>query len=89
MKIPHHLRCESPICNGDPNPNYKHEVLWYPGELVCKRGPFEPFQLQQLLINKEVKRGRFKNMDKAYTASELERDYLKGQRSKRSPKRWL
>lgn len=76
MKDKHYLRCEAPICQGDPNLNYKHEVLWYPGELVCKRKPYEKFQIKQLEINRLTKKGRFKNVDKHYTADDLENSSL-------------
>ena len=69
---PHHLICEAPICNGDPNPNYKDEVIWWPGEIFCKRKPYEKFQEKQLEINKLVKSGKFKNVDTPYTARDLE-----------------
>lgn len=72
MKEPHHLICEAPICNDDPNSKYGNEVLWYPGEKVCKRKPYQLFQKRQLEINKLVKAGKFKNVDRAYTANELE-----------------
>ena len=71
-KEPHHLRCEAPICQGDPNPNYKDEVIWHPGEKVCMKKPYEKFQRKQLDINKWVKKGKFKNIDVAYTAKDLE-----------------
>jgi len=68
----HHLNCEAPICQEDPNPNYKNEVLWYPGEKVCKKSPYEKFQIKQIEINKLVKENKFKDIDKAYTANDLE-----------------
>ena len=68
----HYLICEAPICRNDPNPNYKKEVLWYPGEKVCTKGPYQKFQKKQLDINGWVKKGKFKNMDEEYTANDLE-----------------
>lgn len=68
----HHLNCLAPICQEDTNPNYKNEVLWYPGETVCKKGPYQKFQLKQNEINRLVKKGKFKDIDKAYTANDLE-----------------
>lgn len=70
--VRHYLLCEAPICNDDPNPRYKKEVVWYPSELVCRRKPFEKFQKIQMEINKLAKEGKFKNIDKPYTAKELE-----------------
>jgi len=72
MEKYHHLNCEAPICNGDPDPIYRYRVLWYPGELICKRKPYEKFQIKQLEINRLVKKNKFKNMDSCYTADELE-----------------
>ena len=72
MKIAHHLICEAPICQGDPNPCYKNEVLWYPGEIVCKKGPYLKFQKKQIDINRWVTQGKFRNVDQAYTANDLE-----------------
>ena len=72
MKIPHHLICKAAICQGDPNENYKNEVIWRPGEIVCKKGPYQQFQRKQIEINKCVKEGKFKHLDTAYTAYDLE-----------------
>ena len=67
MNDVHYLVCSAPICQDDPNPNYKNEVIWRPGEKVCKKTPYEEFQINEL-----VRKSKFKNMDHAYTASELE-----------------
>lgn len=72
MKKEHYLICEAPICAGDPNINYKNEILWYPGEKVCRRIPYEEFQRKQLSINILVKKGKFRNIEIPYTATELE-----------------
>lgn len=64
--------CNAPICAGDENPNYKNEVVWYPGEPVCTGTPYQKFQLKQMAINRELKEGTFKNTDSPYTAFELE-----------------
>lgn len=68
----HYLLCPAPICAGDPNPNFKSEVIWYPGEPVCKQGPYTKFQKIQKEINELVKLGKFKNMDCSYTVNDLE-----------------
>lgn len=68
----HYLYCEAPICCDDPNPNYKNEVVWFAGELICKKGPFQKFQKVQTDINKCFKRGIFKNVDTPYTANDLD-----------------
>jgi len=64
--------CNAPICQDDPNPNYKYEVIWYPGEKVCKKFPYEKFQKVQIEVNKSVAIGKFKNLDIPYTAYDLE-----------------
>ena len=51
----HHLACNAPICAGDPNPNYKKEVIWFAGERVCGKTPLKPFQKIQNLINEYLK----------------------------------
>ena len=89
MSNKHHLICLAPICSCDPNVEYPKQVLWLPGEEVCRKGPFKPFQLQQILINKSVKKGTWKNMDKSYAAEELTKDYLTAQRSKQRRKQAL
>ena len=71
-EIKHNLICEAPICRLDPNPNYKNEVIWYAGEKICMKAPYEKFQIKQLEINKEVAKGKFKHVDVSYTAHELE-----------------
>ena len=68
----HNLNCEAAICQGDPNPNYRQEVSWYPGEKVCLKSPYEKFQKKQLDINKWVAKGKFRNIDTPYTANDLE-----------------
>lgn len=68
----HYLSCEAPICNEDINPNYKKEVIWYPGEKICTRKPYEKFQRVQIEINDLMRKGKFRNMDKPYTAENLE-----------------
>lgn len=72
MKINHYLLCEAPICCDDKNPKYKTEVIWYAGEKICTKGPYQKFQKKQIEINKCVTKGIFKNMDVPYTAHDLE-----------------
>lgn len=72
MEYNHHQRCEAPICQDDPNPKYKEEVVGYPGDKVCAKAPYQKFQRRQLDINKCVARGKFRNIDVPYTAYELE-----------------
>lgn len=70
--IRHYLICEAPICNDDRNQNYKKEIIWYPGEKICMRKPYEKFQRVQIEINDLVRKGKFRNIDKPYTAEDLE-----------------
>jgi hypothetical protein len=72
MTEKHPLRCEAPICQDDPNESYKDEVIWYPGEKICSKVPYQEFQKKQIEINILVKKGRFKNVDRPYTANDLE-----------------
>lgn len=72
MKIKHYLICEAPICNDDPTIDYKDGVIWVPGELICKKGPYQKFQKKQVEINRCVAKRKFKNVDKTYTAKDLE-----------------
>ena len=76
MKYEHHLLCGAPICQGDFNPNYKDEVLWYPGERVCLKKPYQVFQEKQFEINRLVRKGQFKKLDTPYTANQLENDLI-------------
>ena len=72
MKDKHYLLCGAPICSDDPNPNYKNEVIWRPGEKICLKVPYQKFQKIQSEINREVKSGHFRNIDTPYTAHDLE-----------------
>jgi len=71
MNTRHYLLCDAPICNDDPHSGYKDEVIWYPSEPICKRKPFEKFQIVQTRINKSFKKGGFQDTD-GFTASQLE-----------------
>lgn len=68
----HYLECEAPICKESAESNYKHELVWYAGEKICQKTPYEKFQKKQLAINKEVKSGKFRHLDVAYNAHDLE-----------------
>lgn len=71
MKNKHYLICPAAICNGDPNPNYKNEVKWVPGEIICQRKPLEKYQIIQKRINESFKKGGFQDSE-GFTASQLE-----------------
>jgi len=75
-KIPHHIVCEASICNDDPNPTWKDDSVWIPGELICGKKPYKKFQKIQIEINKLIKQERFRNVDKRYTARMLEEDSI-------------
>ena len=72
MESQHYEICEAPICAGDLNPDYKKEVLWYPGEAVCGLKATK-FQRMQRKINKKVAKGTFKNTGLYFTAEMLEK----------------
>lgn len=72
MKYNHYEYCNAAICAGDPNLDYKENVVWYAGEEVCQKKPFQKFQRKQSVINQEVKKGTFRNLTESYTADELE-----------------
>jgi hypothetical protein len=75
MKNPEHWQdCQAPICARDTiNPNYKHDVVWYPGETICGQTPYQPFQFKQAKINRFVAKGQFKHPDRYFTAEMLEK----------------
>jgi len=72
MAYKHHEECPAPVCAGDPEPDYKKNVIWYAGEMVCQLKPFQKFQKKQIQINKEMKKGTFRNTDTPFTAFDLE-----------------
>ena len=72
MKDKHHLHCNAPICQNDDNLNWKNDTVWYAGEPVCMKSPYQKFQQKQKDINKWVAKGKFRNMDIPYTAHDLE-----------------
>lgn len=73
MNYKHNLECGAPICAGDTNPQYKKEVVWHPGEVVCQKKPYQKFQRLQARINRYVQTGRFKHQDRYWTADMLEK----------------
>ena len=75
----HNENCSAPICSCDPNPNYKKEVLWTPGESVCRQQPYQEFQKKQLIINRLVSKGKYA-LDKFFTAIDLENLVIKKRR---------
>ena len=56
QKLKHFKNCSAPICSCDPNKDYKDEVVWYPGELICTFKPYQKFQEQQIKINELFRR---------------------------------
>ena len=76
--IDKHLEnCSAPICARDPNPNYKKEVIWYPGESICNSKPHQPFQRKQIDINRSIVNGEFVDINKPYIVSSLESRHRK------------
>jgi hypothetical protein len=72
MSYKHHENCNTPICAGDFDRDYKQNVVWYAGEAVCQKSPYAKFQKKQIVINNEVKKGTFKHLDEPYNAHLLE-----------------
>lgn len=68
----HYLECEAPICKESIEPDFKNEVIWYAGEKICQKTPYDKFQKKQLAINKDVASGHFKKLEEPYTAHDLE-----------------
>jgi hypothetical protein len=54
-------QCNAPICFADPDPNH----VWWSGEEVCNKKPYNEVQRRQLRINKELKE------DRCFTLQEL------------------
>jgi len=67
----HFNNCSAPICACDTNPSYKEDVIWCPGEQVCKWKPYQKFQEQQIIINKWFRKGKVE--DGTYSAQHLEK----------------
>lgn len=71
----HWQLCEAPICMDErcyvDQPNWKKEVLWYPGELFCKKRPWTKFQKRQNQINKWMAKGLLKWTDRYFTVESL------------------
>lgn len=72
MADKHYLTCPAAVCQKDENSNWKNEILWFPGEAICKKAPYQQFQKKQAQINKLVSKGKFRNIDIPYTANDLE-----------------
>lgn len=68
----HYLECNAPICQDSIEPDFKNETIWYAGEEVCQKSPYQKFQKKQIDINKGVKAGTFRNTDVPLTAHDLE-----------------
>ena len=58
----HSENCEAPICFDDPKPNH----VWWAGEPICNKRPYNEVQKRQTRINKEIKE------DRCWTLKELE-----------------
>ena len=72
MKTNHWELCEAPICANDFNKEYKTEVIWYAGEEVCQKKPYQLFQKRQSKINRWNEKGLFRNPQYYFTANDLE-----------------
>lgn len=67
----HFKNCSAPICCCDPNKDYKDEVVWCPGEDICRWKPYQKFQEQQAIINKLFRKGKIE--DGSFPAHHLEK----------------
>lgn len=63
----HSLECNAPICQESCD----DEVVWLPGELVCKLEPLSWMQKKQININNLLKMGKYRLKDTALTAKTL------------------
>ena len=70
-KQQHFINCSAPICSCDTNPDYKDEVVWCPGETICRFKPYQKFQEQQVKINELFRLSKFE--DGTFSANHLER----------------
>lgn len=71
-RTPHYLKCLGAICAGDPTPDWKKNVVWYPGEPVCNKSPYQKWQKRAHKINRWVEKGLFKYPRTYFTAEMLE-----------------
>ena len=66
----HYLECEAPICADEraykDNPNWKEDVIWYPGEPFCGKMPYTSWQRKQVKINRLFDKGLLKHGDRYY-----------------------
>jgi hypothetical protein len=66
----HLENCSAPICNQS---DYKN-VIWYVGELICKRKPYTKIQEVQLWINDQLRRKKWKGQE-FFKGSDLEKQW--------------
>jgi hypothetical protein len=70
-KSAHWSHCSAPICFESIEQDGLLDVIWYPGELLCLKNdlpaPTKYVQKVQRRINKLVTKGKFKNVDRAFT----------------------
>lgn len=75
MTVKHYLLCQAPICaderNYEDTPNWKDDLIWYPGEDVCGKTPFTRWQKRQSKINRMVAAGTFKHPERYFTVNTL------------------
>ena len=69
----HWEHCNAPICTDDRTDGWQEHVIWYPGEGVCLRNPLSTAQKAQKKINRIVAKGKFKQIDRAFTYAMLSR----------------
>lgn len=63
----HESVCEAPICQDSQS----NDLVWYAGEKICLKSPYQRFQVKQNIINRELKKGSFKQLETPYTTLDL------------------
>ena len=59
--------CNAPICQEFPN----DDTVWYAGEEVCCKKPFNRIQKMQNSLNYLLRRSKLEKPDRPYTEREL------------------
>lgn len=63
------------MCEGDPTPDWKHWVTWFPEEPICVKKPRSKIQKTQMKIQRLFNKGKLslKGINSFYTGEDLER----------------
>lgn len=68
-----YLNCQGVMCEADPTPDWKKNVIWYAGESICGRSPYSRIQKIQSRINRLFRNGKIKFPRMFYTGELLEK----------------